>query len=140
MPPRRPDHRPMPAGVESIFEEMQTRQFETMADAQRFMDRRMEEYNARPQEELRGLSPNQVSQLMYGDWLDEGAMRLNTHLSLGELAHVNPLHNARLILRYVSERSPVQLTAAGNLRRSAVAELQRLVSTDCVTAFDVAFS
>ena len=72
MPPRRPERRPMPAGVEAIFEEMQTRQFETMADAQRFMDRRMEESNTRPQEELRGLSPDQMSQLMYATGWTKG--------------------------------------------------------------------
>jgi hypothetical protein len=114
---------PMPAGVQAIFEEMQSMQFASMADAQRFLDRRMEEYNRRPQQELLGLSPEQTSQLMYGDWLERGAMRLHQNLPLGELGGSSVLHNARVFLRYVADRGPLPLTSAENLRRAAVAEL-----------------
>jgi hypothetical protein len=37
-------------------------------------------YNAASQRELLDLSPNQVGQLLDGDWRTVGAVRLNQHL------------------------------------------------------------
>ena len=41
--------------LDDLRAELQSRSFATMADAQRFLDARMREYNTRPQPELGGL-------------------------------------------------------------------------------------
>ena len=89
----------------------------------RQLARRMNAYNAAPQAELGGLSPDRMHQLLSGDWIASGALRLNGHLSLDELADAALFADARTLLDYVASEGPVKETAARNLPRAAVAAL-----------------
>lgn len=80
-------------------------------------------YNATPQAELGGLSPDQAASLLYGDWASQGALRLNEHLSLAELADAPLFADARTLLDFIATHGPVKETAARNLPRAAVAAL-----------------
>ena len=105
--------------------------FTSMEDVNRLMAQRVQEYNTRPQADLGGLSPDQMYQVLHGDWKSEGALRLNESLSPDDLAGSAFLTNARALLEYIETEGPVKETAAGNLTRAAVASLlPRLRTSD----------
>lgn len=68
--------------------------YESVEEVNRILAARMREYNSRPQRELGGLSPDEMGQLLYGDWTSEGALRLTESLSLDELAGAAILSDA----------------------------------------------
>ena len=109
--------------LDDLRAELQSRSFATMADAQRFLDARMREYNTRPQPELGGLSPAQMTELLYGDWSTTGAFRLNEKLSAEEIGDPDMLHNARAFLTTLRDEGPAKLTAGGNLSREFVGRM-----------------
>ena len=89
----------------------------------RQLARRMNAYNAAPQAALGGLSPDRMHQLLSGDWVASGALRLNGRLSLDELSDAALFADARTLLDYVATDGPVKETAARNLPRATVAAL-----------------
>lgn len=118
----RPSDRP--PGIQSILDELAIAPaFDSLDALNRHLARRMHDYNAQPQPELGGLSPDEVQQLLSGDWETTGALRVAEDATLDELRDVPILADARTLLAYVAERAPVKLTNLGNLSRAAVAEL-----------------
>lgn len=95
----------------------------SIEDVNRYLAARTDEYNHRAQAELGGLSPDEMSQLLYGDWVSQGALHLNENLSLADLADSALLADARSLLEYVATEGPIKETAAHNLSRAAVASL-----------------
>lgn len=96
----------------------------SLDDLNRHLARKADEYNARPQAELGGLSPEQMAQLLYGDWERTGALRLREDLTAAELTNAPFVDDARTLLEYVRDAGPVKMTPAGNLPRAAVAALR----------------
>jgi hypothetical protein len=88
-----------------------------------WMAQQVRQYNARPQAELGGLSPERASRLLTGDWEKEGPLRLNDSLELPQLRHARFLNNARTFLLAVQEWGTVKATATGNLNRAFVREM-----------------
>ena len=83
--------------------------------------RMMHGYNAAPQAELLGLSPNQLMQLLDGDWRTTGAVRLTSRLT-GDLAGRAWAFRAALaFMRLVITQGSAPVTATGNLTRKFVA-------------------
>jgi hypothetical protein len=109
--------------LHDVLEQLRREPFTSMEALNRRAAALMQEYNARPQADLGGLSPIQMSQLLYGDWTTTGALRLNDALTLDDLAGSALLADARTILQYISTKGPIKETAAGNLPRSAVKTL-----------------
>ena len=97
--------------------------YESIEELNRRLAADMERYNARPQAELCGLSPDQTRQLLYGDWATSGALRLNESITCDELAGAPIFADTRTLLEYVQSEGAVQETAARNLPRAAVATL-----------------
>ncbi|MCU0646441.1 MAG: hypothetical protein MUF00_00480 [Gemmatimonadaceae bacterium] len=93
--------------------------YATMDDAQTAMHRVTEAYNARPQAELNGLSPNQAFALFHADWMPGSAIDLDETTPLAELDGATLLHDARALMRLVGDG--VKATATGNLSRATVA-------------------
>lgn len=62
--------------IGEILGDAQLGSFRTMAEAQREIEARIRDYNARPQADLGGLSPRQMTELLAGDWSTTGAFRL----------------------------------------------------------------
>lgn len=115
---------PRPPGIQAIFDELASAPaFASLDEMNRHLARRMQEYNAKAQPELGGLSPLQMSQLLAGDWASTGALRVADDMSLDDLRDVAFLADARTLMRFVAEHAPVKLTAHGNLPRAAVATL-----------------
>lgn len=105
---------------EELRAELERRSFASMADAQRFVDERMREYNTRPQPELGGLSPLAMSELLAGDWETTGPLRVDATLRLDEIGEPEFLHNAIAFLTMLRDDGPAKATASGNLSREAV--------------------
>src|SRR5262245_60409021 len=122
MIPRRDPNDPH-AMLADVFAELQRRPFANMADAQRFIDARVREYNTRPQPELGGLSPLQMSELLAGDWETKGPLRLEATLGLEEIGDPEFLHNAVTFLSMLRDDGPAKATAGGNLAREVVTHL-----------------
>jgi len=89
----------------------------------RMMAKHLRDYNTRPQSDLGGLSPDAMHQLLYGDWVSEGALRLNEALTHEELSGAAILADARVLLEYFRDEGPVKETAAHYLPRAVVAVL-----------------
>ena len=102
----------------------------SIAELNRIAAQQMRGYNARPQAELGGLSPDQMQQLLYGDWMTQGALRLNDTLTAAETADIPSFADAGTILSYVRDNAPVKQTATKNLSRAAVAALLPLLRTN----------
>lgn len=121
----RPDHDfpLMPPGVREIQQEMAHRQWHSVAEANAFIQRRMAEYNAAPQDELGGLSPLQAHELLSGDWATVGPLRLDETLALDDLRECHLLVAARALLGAAAEPRGIKATTAGNLNRRTVAAL-----------------
>ncbi len=98
----------------------------------------VEGHNATPDPELGGLSPDQVSSLLYQDW-DESPDPLDfaADLSLEELSEAEIFHNARLLLRVCNEGKGAGATAKGNLNRATVARMWREGSWDTLGIWDI---
>ena len=115
---------PRPPGLQAIFDQLAAGSAPRSLDAlNRQLARQMQAYNAAPQAELGGLSPEQMHQLLSGDWAETGAMRVADDLPIELLRDVPLFADVRSVLRYIAEHAPVALTTRGNLTRAAVADL-----------------
>jgi hypothetical protein len=113
-----------PPELQAIIEEIgRAGPFASVEEINRVLAARTREYNASPQAALGGLSPDEMGQLLYGDWMSQGALRLNNALTLNELAEVPILADALTLLDFVASEGPVKETPARNLTRAAVASL-----------------
>ncbi|MDQ6634486.1 MAG: hypothetical protein M3Z10_06975 [Gemmatimonadota bacterium] len=113
-----------PPELQSIVDELsRAGPFGSIGEMNRSVALRTRDYNAAPQAELGGLSPDEMSQLLYGDWTSHGALRLNDALSLNELAGAAILADARTLLNFVADQGPLKETTARNLSRATVAAL-----------------
>jgi hypothetical protein len=76
--PCEPANPPMlPPELQVILDSIQRgKPFRSIEEANRVLAERMREYNERPQDALSGLSPDEVAQLLNGDWRTQGALRL----------------------------------------------------------------
>lgn len=121
---------PLPPELQAALEQLaRDPRYRSRADLQRAMDARMRAYNSTPQADLCDLSPEQVHQLLYGDWATTGALRLAGDLSLDEVGGSALFADARTILAYVRDAGPIKETTAKNLPRAAVAHLLPLLRT-----------
>src|SRR5262245_54300601 len=109
--------------LDELLAELNQRSFATQADAERFVAARMRDYNSRPQPELGGLSPNQMSALLAGDWDATGSFRVVATLGGGEIGDPDFLHNAVGFLTLLRDDGPAKATATGSLSRDAVSRL-----------------
>lgn len=125
---------PRPEGVQSILDDLANGIFSSAEAVNQHLARRMGEYNRTPQPELGGLSPDQTSQLLSGDWTSTGALRVVGNAPSEQLCDIPLVADARTILGFVAANTPVKLTPAGNLQRAAVAALVPQLRTSAENA------
>ena len=109
--------------LQDLLAEMRGRSFATLADAQRFLEAEVHAYNTRPQRELGGLTPHDMSELLDGDWETSGPLTINSALGPDEIGDPELLHNARVFLTALRDEGPAKATAGGNLAREFVTRL-----------------
>jgi hypothetical protein len=120
---RLPDH--WPEGLRDIHHELASRRFNDLAEAQRFLDRRMAEYNDRPQAELGDVSPAQAHAILTDPWDGTGPLRISEDLPYEAFAAEDALMvlHAQHVLAFVAREGPIRLTPAGYLPRKVVARM-----------------
>ena len=116
-----PDSFGIPPDLRMIQAELAAHQWQSLEQAQAFLQRRIAQYNAGPQADLGGLSPHEMHQLLSGDWTGEGPLRLNRELALDQLSGVPLLRTARAVLAGAAQPDGIKATATGNLNRRFVA-------------------
>lgn len=102
---------------------MRDRPLASMAEVQSFLEAEVRAYNTRPQRELGGLSPLDMSQLLAGDWVTSGALIVNSELGPNEIGDPVYLANALALLTMLRDEGPAKATAAGNLSRDFVTRM-----------------
>ena len=113
-----------PPELQAIIDEvMRLGEFASVDEINSHLAGRTRDYNAAPQADLGGLSPDEMSQLLYGDWTTTGALRLNETLGLAELRDVAMLSDARTLLQFMATNGPVKETAAKYLPPKVIAAL-----------------
>jgi len=103
-------------------EELEGCDFRSIEEVNERLRQQMDARNATPDPDMGGLSPNQVTRLVYFSWDDERfPLRFNTQLRLSDLKHSVFFTNAAILLKALVEQSDQNTaTAAGNLNRSFV--------------------
>ena len=105
-----------------LAEELGDQSFESVEDANEKLQEIMKARNAAPDAELGGLSPDQVSRLIYLSWDDDNfPLKFNNKLELSELKNSVFFANAAICLKTLVElKNENTATAAGNLNRKFV--------------------
>lgn len=81
-------------------------------------------HNTAPDPEMGGLSPEQVTRLLYSPWGEPGgAIQFNTAISLAELDTSTFFREARTLLRALLDSGGVRATSGKNLPRSFVSDV-----------------
>jgi hypothetical protein len=85
-------------------------------------------HNTAPDPEMGGLSPEQVTRLVYSEWGAAGSpIRFNTDIPLTELAKASFFREARTLLKAVLDSGGVRATPSGNLPRAFVSAVLPLM-------------
>ena len=88
----------------------------------------MDARNAEPDPEMGGLSPNQVTRLIYTEWGRPGAaVQFNTDVPLAELEKAECFREARTLLKALHAAGEVRATTSKNLPRKFVADVLPLM-------------
>ncbi|HEY4219139.1 MAG TPA: hypothetical protein VGM67_18480 [Gemmatimonadaceae bacterium] len=121
--------------LQAILDEIQrSKPFASIDEINRHLAARTNSYNATPQRELGGLSPDQMAQLLYGDWAESGAVRLDQTVTLAECSDAALFADARTLLDFVATadlaawmggRARVSEFFAGK-RRLSIAQIKTL--------------
>ncbi len=95
----------------------------------------VQRYNRTPQDELGGMSPEQVRALISVDWMGE-AVVLNDKLTLRDLSTAPLFLNARMLLAAIHELGSVKATKTGAFNRKVAARmLHEFVLTEYIQLF-----
>jgi hypothetical protein len=111
-----------------IFDEDEFEDIESFEELQKAVQKRVEEYNSTPQNELGGLSPEQAYLLFNTDWPGpESPMTIHDNFSDAEANDVRFVNNARILLQTAREEGELPATNAGNFKRVVVSDfLERM--------------
>lgn len=124
----------LPAEIEKRIETLiKMKSVKTKEDLNALFEQVRMEYNQQPQEDMGGLTPEQVYNLVYTPWDDpQCLMQINSHLSFEEVQNSTLLKNARIFLQSLQEEGgKTKATSAKNLNRKFVEKmLPRLVLPD----------
>jgi len=85
-------------------------------------------YNTAPDPEMGGLSPDQVTRLIYSEWGVTGSpIHFNTEILPAELAKASFFRESRVLLKAIHDTGGVRATPSGNLPRAFVTAVLPLV-------------
>ena len=101
-----------------------SRDFTNLDEANAELEKLTDAHNRRPRPEFDGLSPRQVSRLIYSDWESStSAISLNKELPFSEVKEARFLNNARVLLDALNVPAGTKATSAGNLNRKFVLQM-----------------
>ncbi len=97
---------------------------EQLADINRKLAEKSRLHNLAPDPEMSGLSPEQVSRLIYYPWeADEFPMQMSNDLPLNSCERSRLFRNCRKLLIAIHAEGGVKITSGGNLTRAFVAQM-----------------
>jgi hypothetical protein len=103
---------------------LQSREFADIDEANEALRHISEEHNRRSQSDLQGLSPLQVTKLIYLDWnTPDAGVSLSRGLDIENINSSELFTNARTFLRALNETGGAKATVAGNLNRKFVLQM-----------------
>lgn len=109
--------------LDDILDKDEFEHIEFLEELEKAIDKRLEEYNQTPQEDLGGLSPKQAYRLLHTDWTGtESPMVIHDSLPDSDVGEVRFVKNSRILLEAAREQDGLPATKAGNLKRKVVAE------------------
>jgi hypothetical protein len=101
-----------------------SRDFTNLDEANAELRKLTDAHNRRPRPEFDGLSPRQVSRLIYSDWESPtSAISFNRELPLSEVKEATFLRNARVFLGALQQSGKTKATSAGNLNRKFILQM-----------------
>ncbi len=108
--------------TQSITEEIEKHDYKSIDDLNDHLQGFMEKRNSTPDPEMGGLSPEQVSRLIYLKWDDENfPIKFNDSLELSDIKHSIFFFNTVTFLKTLLEMEKEKTaTARGNLNRKTV--------------------
>ncbi len=106
-----------------ILEEGGYEEIETLEELQKAVNRRIDDYNKTPQEDLGGLTPGQVDTLLLSNLSSpDSPITINGALPDELAGQVRIVNNSRIFLETARDQGGLPSTKAGNLKRKAVAD------------------
>lgn len=116
-----PSPNPATGSMEELSAFLKDQSFGSLDEANLALQNLMDGHNEQPDPEMGGLSPNQVTQLVYLDWDNpDNPIELDDQLSIADLQHVKFLLNTRIFLRSLQVNQGPTVTTKGNLNRKVV--------------------
>lgn len=106
----------------SVAEEIEKHDFENIDDLNNHLQGFMAKQNTAPDPEMGGLSPEQVSRLIYSKWTDEHfPLKFNDNLETSDFKQSSLFQNVRTLLNMLLEMEKEKTaTVRGNLNRKLV--------------------
>lgn len=116
--------------LEDLFDEGEFDDVESREQLEEAVQKRMNEYNRTPQEELGGLSPEQMHKLLHADWPGPNSpVKVYEDLPESEVNQVRFLKNSRTLLDTAREEG-LPATNAGNFKRVVVSDFLEKMEFD----------
>jgi hypothetical protein len=110
--------------MEEIREALNSREFDSLEEAQEFFDRFTESKNRVPQLDFLGLSSEQVYRMLHHPLEDlEDMLRFNHHLEPSAFQDIPIVKNTLFFLTRMRDLEPLRATAKGNLPLAFAREL-----------------
>ena len=110
--------------MEEMREALDSQEFDSLEEAQVFLDRFMESKNRVPQLDFLGLSSEQVYRMLHGPVEDLGDMlRFNHQLEPSAFQDIPIVKNTLFFLNRLKDLEPLKATAKGNLPLTFAREL-----------------
>ncbi|MGQ0648974.1 MAG: hypothetical protein ACT4P7_15560 [Gemmatimonadaceae bacterium] len=97
-----------PSLADGIFTDMREQQFDSLEQAQEWLNERSRAYNEAPQADFGGLSPVQMSRLLGTDWSDFSVTRIANDLWHDDVAHSLWFRGVRALLLVTHARNGLQ--------------------------------
>jgi hypothetical protein len=114
-----------PELVKRIKLKMGSEKFPSLENLNAVIGEVMKHHNQEPQEDMGGLSPEQVHQLIFADWDNSDSLfQINSDLPIEDILQMDIIQDARLFLSIIIEEGgSVKKTKAGNLNRQFIHQM-----------------
>ncbi|MBN2329461.1 MAG: hypothetical protein JXR73_20135 [Candidatus Omnitrophica bacterium] len=111
--------------ADQIRSTVQSREFGSIEELNAVMSEVMTNHNRLPQDDMGGLSPEQVHHLLDFDWDDSrSAFHLNQAIPIEEILNTPIMHDIRAFLGgIIEEGGSIKTTSSGNLNRQFVQDM-----------------